>query len=1187
MTASTRSRTFRVRRLPNNVNTTSTAGLLATLEPKLGPVGNIRILSLAHTINPRERPPTKTATIMFREHPAILSEQETDWVLKARDMLGYPNDIIIDSHFRDFTPLNDVSADDHKADCIAISGLGSHPLGSWKCKTQDDYLWLRDQLPLDVPGARAVLYGYDTQLIESSSFQDIQDLARMLVFKLRSNCLVSSSARSIVFFAHSLGGILLKQALLFLASGDEAGKIILKSIKGVVFFGVPNKGMHITHLLSMVKGKPNKALVECLSQDSAYLEQLEKQYAGISTLRYIRLISIYETKQSRTTKSAIHAGSTAGDILPIDQDHSSLVKFSYADENYDNIIVYLKEIIESPHQNLFQTEKPLDSHGAHMSGTSQRLVDIDSTYTKSQKALVDDDSRIPINTPGYWSNPHPSLLKYKEWVEEVKELEGFGRYQQYKHGEDRRWNDYVQHMRELMMDSLKLEDADWRYRGIEDALPSTFKWVFEDESLGLVEWFEQSTGLFWINGKPGSGKSTLMKRILQDPKIKTQSSVARQRKDEVKITVSYFFHDRGTYSQKSFEGLLQNIIHQILANEPKLQVCVEEIFVRNGFPAKPLWDLDLLELAFRSILQQDILKLKVLLFLDALDEYDGPPELICEFLTNVRDLSITSKTKIGVCFASRPWEIFHKIFSSCPSLTIHEHNSEDIRVFAKEKLGWKRSIHELLLSLDEDSNLGSYSKVLEYIVARAQGVFVWVILTVGELLRLSQTDSCAADVSKALEALPDELETFYERILDRIPARYRIESYILLEIILRSENQLLNPNGIAFAMACAKLDNFATCRIQFELMSTHSEHSLSLAIIRRHGWALLDATYLENEEHDDRMIVGIQFMHQTVKDYLQRPGSLSRLLDVSVASQIGNGCSILSKSLLTICVMSEKVSSIKSLWNGTWLQLVENCFHYAHEAETTTGLSQRIFFDSIRGQKSRQWFWRVVDIKKDHTTYRPDGEKDNFLGKGNERIVGIPCERSVTFAAMANLQLYMREKLPRLRNKTKSIHMELLGSIIQATESGSSEMPQLGIRKMIAFLADDSDEPITYRHHYSPSAYWNSDILVGLAQGSDLLPSHAEVLDAIMATGWNPNKAIQVMKALKATLLSTNPSMLTQMEEAKWANVLTNPNTVSDDDSSDSDTLFTDEPGGNDSSDRPSQEIVGHTEETSQFAIDL
>jgi hypothetical protein len=67
---------------------------------------------------------------------------------------------------------------------IAISGLGGHAFGSFK-ERQGSFMWLRDALPLDVPGARILIYGYDTRLIRSSSFQNLTDLGRALQIDMK------------------------------------------------------------------------------------------------------------------------------------------------------------------------------------------------------------------------------------------------------------------------------------------------------------------------------------------------------------------------------------------------------------------------------------------------------------------------------------------------------------------------------------------------------------------------------------------------------------------------------------------------------------------------------------------------------------------------------------------------------------------------------------------------------------------------------------------------------------------------------------------------------------------------------------------------------------------------------------------------------------------------------------------
>ena len=150
------------------------------------------------------------------------------------------------------------------------------------------------------PGTRFVLYGYDTKLVGSDSFQTIKDLAGTLVLSLRANGWASPMTKPIVFLAHSLGGVILKQALVMMAGAGEMEKHILLMVKGAMFFGVPSKGMITSHLLAMVSNQPNQILVKDLSESSKYLVQLEKQFRGISLMRKLKLIWAFETKQSVT-----------------------------------------------------------------------------------------------------------------------------------------------------------------------------------------------------------------------------------------------------------------------------------------------------------------------------------------------------------------------------------------------------------------------------------------------------------------------------------------------------------------------------------------------------------------------------------------------------------------------------------------------------------------------------------------------------------------------------------------------------------------------------------------------------------------------------------------------------------------------------------------------------------------------
>ena len=300
MSAPGKAKTYRARQLPCILTSLpQVASFLASIVPGLA-ADNVRVFSLATSLNLLEIPPSKVSTLMFDQVPPMFDDSSTEWVISGQTA-GLLRDLIIDVHFRDFTPLNDVPDETHSLDCIAVSGLASHPFGSWQQRgPRTSFMWLRDRLPQELPNVRSIIYGYDTTLVNSDSVKGVNDIAVALIAKMKSIGRGSPSSRPMVIIAHSLGGIVVKQAMVAMARAHDSTGEMLESICRAIFFGVPNRGMQISHLLPMVHGRPNSHLAQLLSTTSDYLEELDHQFSGIVTYRGIEIMSIYETKRTET-----------------------------------------------------------------------------------------------------------------------------------------------------------------------------------------------------------------------------------------------------------------------------------------------------------------------------------------------------------------------------------------------------------------------------------------------------------------------------------------------------------------------------------------------------------------------------------------------------------------------------------------------------------------------------------------------------------------------------------------------------------------------------------------------------------------------------------------------------------------------------------------------------------------------
>jgi hypothetical protein len=94
---------------------------------------------------------------------------------------------------------------------VALHGLGGAADTTW---TDDNgTFWLYDFLPLDLPRARIMSFGYNAETAFSQSVADISDVADSLLSRLENVRQPHEHNRPIIFISHSLGGIIVKKVL--------------------------------------------------------------------------------------------------------------------------------------------------------------------------------------------------------------------------------------------------------------------------------------------------------------------------------------------------------------------------------------------------------------------------------------------------------------------------------------------------------------------------------------------------------------------------------------------------------------------------------------------------------------------------------------------------------------------------------------------------------------------------------------------------------------------------------------------------------------------------------------------------------------------------------------------------------------------------------------------------------------
>ncbi|KAE8346867.1 hypothetical protein BDV24DRAFT_147041 [Aspergillus arachidicola] len=122
-----------------------------------------------------------------------------------------------------------------------------------------------------------------------------------------------------------------------------------------------------------------------------------------------------------------------------------------------------------------------------------------------------------------------------------------------------------QQKRELL-DSLHFDQIDAHHLTIKKAHAKTCRWLLRQGE--YLDWLDCSkviehNGFLWIKGKPGAGKSTLMKFALDNAR--------RVLKGKNNIIIAFFFNARGDKLEKSTLGMYRSLLLQLLERLPELQ----------------------------------------------------------------------------------------------------------------------------------------------------------------------------------------------------------------------------------------------------------------------------------------------------------------------------------------------------------------------------------------------------------------------------------------------------------------------------------------------------------------------------------------------------------------------------------------------------------------------------------------
>ena len=346
--------------------------------------------------------------------------------------------------------------------------------------------------------------------------------------------------------------------------------------------------------------------------------------------------------------------------------------------------------------------------------------------------------------------------------------------------------------KERILEKLHFHNMEDRSERISIAHARTFEWIFHDPGsaqppsqteqkqgsvpvwASFTEWLQKGEGLYWITGKPGSGKSTFMKFLFLD--ARTDKYLALKRSLAPIVKAGFYFWNSGTTMQMSQSGLLRTILYQSLRSlSPDL---VPRIFPQRWkkhvlFGSTNLdWSWVELKSAFQALVSES--SLRFCFFIDGLDEYDGNFSELAQLLTET-----AAYPNVMICAASRPELVFEESFYGKPQLKLEDLTRPDIHIFATEQLGDNVFFRDLQRFKPKEAQA-----LISNVTDKASGVFLWVRLVIASLLTGLRDGDTLADLQDRLMALPSDLEALFKRILDKLETIYFKQASKLFQLVL-------------------------------------------------------------------------------------------------------------------------------------------------------------------------------------------------------------------------------------------------------------------------------------------------------------------------------------------------------------------------------------------------------------------
>ncbi|CAG9992097.1 unnamed protein product [Clonostachys byssicola] len=389
----------------------------------------------------------------------------------------------------------------------------------------------------------------------------------------------------------------------------------------------------------------------------------------------------------------------------------------------------------------------------------------------------------------------------------------------------------------------------------------------------FVDWLRSHEPVFWIQGKPGAGKSTLMKYIVNHEE--TQKLLG-QWCPQSRI-LSHYFWKIGSTMENNLQGLYCSLIHQLIDENEAIftRILHEFPFVKKKTYVND-WSTPELDSVLDYILDSAVDRNPVCIFIDGLDEYRGGQK---DLIGRMKGFSQHEQVKL--CVSSRPEERLLEGFDTTPNLKLQDLTKPDMISSIEERLG----VFERRGQISSET-LDTIAKLL---IVKAEGVFLWLQLTLQSIENGIENEDSNEFLIMRLKDLPSDIMDLYADMWTRLNQDlkvYRESAALFFQFLIQSQEHKQRKNGIhlpshlpphvtsLFDIACWKDQDLQTRLLNIRC-ETRSEEIVYVCgrtekEIRTRCAGLLEVKPLDWSPESDfnNILRRVDFVHRTAHDFL-------------------------------------------------------------------------------------------------------------------------------------------------------------------------------------------------------------------------------------------------------------------------------------------------------------------------------